>query len=169
MEKLSFLTVLSSRFNRRKLLTRAAPLGIAGTALGTLASPTHAQGEPTVPLSHTQVQPEAAKVPLIQVTNFSVNSRSARSSNDIPYASTHTFNNLGGKTVLATTALTHVSTGGTSHAWAYFSEYSDASGSHPISGQVTTWLIIPGATSVTLKVEALNAYAQSITTLWFYQ
>jgi hypothetical protein len=83
---------------------------------------------------------------------------------------TYTFNALGGSTVFATTALSHVNTySGSSAAWAYFSEYSDASGSHPISGQTTTWLIISGATSVTLSVHVYNGYAQSITTLWFYQ
>jgi hypothetical protein len=164
-------TLFSSPLNRRRLLTSATATGAAGAMLGTFAPIAHAQPHPG-PWDPVLGQPHEGHVPNFQTTSLSFAIRyltaSPGSSND----SVIVFPNLGGANVFASTCLTEISAQDPAYpvsAWAYFSEYSDSTGSHPINDQVTTALIVIGATSVTVTTYAYSAFVASLTTLWFYQ
>ena len=164
-------TLFSSPLNRRRLLTNATATGAAGAMLGTFAPIAHAQPN-AGPRGPVLGKPGGAHVPHFQTTGFQFEYRYVSTSAGSSFDDVFTFNGLGGANIFASTCLTEINADNplfAISAWAYFSEYSDSSGSHPINNQVTTALVIYGATSVTVTTHTYSAFVASLTTLWYFQ
>ncbi len=80
---------------------------------------------------------------------------------------------LGGANIIATTALARLVKNNPDSAVfagsAFFSEYTDSTGTHPINGGLTAFLRLSRVNSVTVVTGATNADVESVTTVWLVQ
>jgi hypothetical protein len=169
-EKTSFLRSLTTRLNRRKLITSAAPAGVAGTLMGTLAIPAYAQEHShLVGPYHGESKGgfKEIKAPFSTITSETWVTAWAISGGDFTFPVP--INGLGGGNVVVSTTMSSYNGFGTAPSGSiYISDYSDASGIHHIDGTLGNILFITGATSVTLSISVHASYLAGFVEIKFF-
>ncbi|HEY0753672.1 MAG TPA: hypothetical protein VGD98_06900 [Ktedonobacteraceae bacterium] len=171
MDKQNFLTDLSSRFNRRKLIMRAAPIAVAVPLLGALAPSAHAQEISPIPAySQNEFREITPQQSHFQIGGARLYTWAQSSTNDLhDFIVNHTITDLGGANVMVTTSLS-------SYQWftadslgaIYIVQYSDANGYHSPNGSYGNALFINGAQTLTMTIHARNCFVIGLVEIKYF-